>query len=111
MFVFDWFYKDSLVKKNMDVVNIQSLKNSKIQQQNLNDYKEYIQGLDLLEIKHEMDFLLNNIDLKEYDRAQFWKLDAIIHLLETRSSAGAARLIRKIREEIYTRVKDFYEIP
>jgi polyphosphate kinase 2 (PPK2 family) len=85
--------------------SLQDLKKTKKEEQ---AYAAYLVDLSMKELSYEIDFLLSKISLKQFDKNNFQKIDEIINLLESRSTAGAAHLIRKIRQEIYERVKKFY---
>ena len=100
-----------LQKSNREkVVSLQDVKTTQVGQKKIQEFLNYLSDLPLYQINHEIDFLLSQVDLSTFDREAFWKIDAIMNLLENRSSPGAARLIRKIRGEVYDRVKSMYHL-
>jgi len=92
------------------VFSFEKMKNNKNFLENITHYKSYIQMLTTLETQQEIDYQLSQINLEIYDRLHFCKIDSIISILENKSTPEAAHLIRKIRNEIYQRVKDFYQV-
>ena len=97
-------------QKQEKVVSLQDIKTSQVGQKKINEFLKYLSDLPLYQINNEIDFLLSEIDLSTFEREAFWKLDAIMNLLEDRSSPGAAKLIRKIRGQVYDRVRQMYKM-
>lgn len=97
-------------EKSKDVVTLGEIKSFNLTKRMVEEYQQYLTELSLQQINHEVEYLLSEIDLSTYDREAFWRLDSVMQLLENRSTAGAANLIRKIREEVYERVRGIYKL-
>lgn len=98
-------------EQDKNIVSISEIKALHLNKRMIDDYQQYLRELSLQQINHEVEYLLSEIDLSTYDREAFWRLDSVMHLLENRSTADAATLIRKIREEVYERVRTIYQLP
>lgn len=99
------------LEKSKDVVSLGDIKTLNLTKRMVEEYQQYLIELSLQQINHEVEYLLSEIDLSTYDREAFWRLDSVMQLLENRSTTGAANLIRKIREEVYDRVRVIYQLP
>lgn len=97
-------------EKSKDVVTLGEIKTFNLKKRMVEEYQYYLSELNIQNINHEVEFLLSEIDLSTYDREAFWRLDSVMQLLENRSTTGAANLIRKIREEVYERVRSIYQL-
>ncbi len=102
--------EENRLEKNKHIVSLGDAKSYHLGKKLIEEYQQYLSELSLQEINHEVEYLLEEIDLSTYDREAFWRLDAVMHLLENRSTTGAAKLIRKIREEVYERVRSIYQL-
>ncbi len=98
------------LEKSKDVVTLGEIKTFNLNKRMVEEYQQYLSELSLQQINHEVEYLLSEIDLSTYDREAFWRLDSVMQLLENRSTTGAANLIRKIREEVYDRVRSIYKL-
>jgi hypothetical protein len=102
--------EENRLEKNKHIVQLGDAKSYQLGKRLIEEYQSFLADLSLQELNHEVEYLLEQIDLSTYDREAFWRLDAVMHLLENRSSTGAAKLIRKIREEVYDRVRSIYKL-
>lgn len=102
--------EENRMEKNKNIVCFGEAKNYQIGKKMIEEYQQYLAELTLHQINHEVEYLLEEIDLSTYDREAFWRLDAVMNLLEDRSTTGGAKLIRKIREEVYERVRTIYQL-
>jgi len=102
--------KTSLDEEHGKIFSFDKVKSDKKLLESITIYKSYIQTLSILEVQQEIDYQLSQINIEIYDRLHFCKIDCIISILENRSTPEAAGLIRKIRHEIYQRVKNFYHV-
>ena len=99
------------IDRKKHLISLNDMRINKVAEKVIKEYQEYLSELNLQQINHEIDYLLSEINLSTYDKEAFWKLDSVMQLLEQRSSTGAAKLIRKIREEVYDRVRLMYHLP
>lgn len=102
--------EENTMKLSSEVITLGEAKTYQRNKKLLEEYQNYLSELSLHQINNEVEYLLAEIDLSTYDREAFWRLDSVMQLLENRSTTGAANLIRKIREEVYDRVRSIYQI-
>jgi hypothetical protein len=96
-------------KNHSSLVTMTDFKDQKQLRKLSEEYQIYLEDLSINLLSHEVDYLLSEIDLSTYDKEAFWRLDSVMQILENRSSTAAAKLIRKIREEVYDRVRTMYQ--